>query len=185
MKTRKLLFMGLLFVLVLTACGGKSSGSDPVGVAKDFVKAMEKLDIEAASKLVCKERQADYDVKTAFAELEDMGMDPDELLGAIKLDMKDMKYEEKSIDGDNAVVHLTGNIAVDFDEDKLKSFLKKSAEAAGQTVTDADLDMMMGFFTAMGGQETPFDGDVQMVKEGGKWLICDELNFMDAVDLGF
>jgi len=187
MKARHFLFVALLFALALVACGGGGDGDKPVAVVEKVVKAMETLDVEEASKYFCKDKQDELaqTLESGFEELEALGMDPDELLAAFKLNMKDMKYEEKSTDGDKAVVGVSGNMSLDFDTDKLKEFFKKAAEAAGQEVTDEQLDMMMGMFTAMGGQEAPVEGDVELVKEDGKWVVCDELDFLNEVDLGF
>jgi hypothetical protein len=118
-----------------------------------------------------------------FAELQEMGLDPDELLDAFKLNMTDMKYEEKSAGDDEAVVHVSGTMSLEFDTEKLKDFFKKTAEAAGQEVSDQELDMVVGIFEAMGGQEAPLDGDVKLVKEDGDWVVCDQLDFLDGTEL--
>jgi hypothetical protein len=187
MKARHFIFVTLLFGLTLAACGGGGDGDKPVAVVEKVVKAMETMDVEKASQYFCKDKQDELTqtLESGFEELEQMGMDPDELLAAFKLNMTDMKYEEKSVDGDKAVVGVSGNMSLDFDTDKLKEFFRKAAEAAGQEVTDEQLDMMMGMFTAMGGQEAPVEGDVELIKEDGKWVVCDELDFLNEVDLGF
>jgi len=187
MKTGQLLFVALLFTLVLAACGGGGDGEKPVAVVEKVVKAMESLDVEEASKYFCADKQDELaqTLDSGFEELEALGMDPDELLDAFKLKMSDMKYEEKSKDDNKAVVGVSGTMSLDFDTDKLKEFFRKAAEAAGQEVTDEQLDMMMGMFTAMGGQEAPVEGEVELVKEDGDWVVCDELDFLDEVDLGF
>jgi hypothetical protein len=187
MKTRKLLFVALLFALVLAACGGGGDGEEPVAVVEKVVKAMESLDVEEASQYFCQERQDELaqTLESGFEELEALGMDPDELLDAFKLEMSDMKYEEKSKDDNTAVVGVSGTMSLDFDTDKLKEFFREAAEAAGQEVTDEQLDMMIGMFAAMGGQEAPVEGEVELVKEDGDWVVCDELDFLNEVDLGF
>jgi hypothetical protein len=185
MKTRKLLYVSLLLVLVAVACGGGGS-SEPTGVVEKVVTAMSKLDVEEASKYMCEEQKGTMEeaLSSGFEEMEAMGLDPQELLDAFKINFKDMKYEEKSAEGDNAVVAVSGKMSMSFDEEKLKEFFKKAGEASGQPVTDEQLDFMVGMFTAMGGQEAPFEGDVKLVKEGGDWKVCDELSFLDEIDLG-
>jgi hypothetical protein len=187
MKAKYFLLIALLFALTLAACGGGGDGENPTDVVEKVVDAMGTLDVEEASKYFCQERQDELaqTLESGFEELEALGMNPDDLLDAFKLNMTDMKYEEKSKDGDKAVVSVSGKMSLDFDTDKLKEFFRQAAEAAGQEVTDEQLDMMIGMFSAMGGQEAPIDGDVELVKEDGKWVVCDELDFLNEVDLGF
>lgn len=187
MKTRMLLLISLFLSLVAVACGGGGSGDAPVDVVKSVVTAMEKLDVDEASEHFCNARKAELDdtLASGFEDLEALGMDPDELLEAFKLEMKDMEYEEKSKDGDKAVVRVSGSISLGFDTDKLKSFLKEAAEATGETVTDEQLDFVVSMFSAMAGQEAPFDGEVELIKEDGDWVVCDDIDFLNELDLGF
>jgi hypothetical protein len=184
-KTKQLLLIVILGALLLAACGGGGDSNAPTEVVKSVVDAMQTLDLEKASEYFCAEQKSQLNetLDTGFEDLEAMGMDPDELLEAFKLKMTDMKYEEKSKDGDKAVVHISGTMALEFDTDKLKSFFKQAAEAAGESVSDEELEFIVGIFEAMGGQEAPLDGDVALVKEDGKWLVCDELGFLDSSEL--
>jgi hypothetical protein len=50
-------------------------------------------------------------------------------------------------------------------------------------VTDEQLDFVVGMFSSMAGQEIPIDGDIKVVKEDGKWLVCDDLGFLENTDL--
>ncbi len=76
-------------------------------------------------------------------------------------------------------------MAFDIDIDKLKPIFKDAIEAAmGIEVTDEMADEMMSEFTADTVAPSSFDGDVNLVKEDGDWLICDELEFLDEMDSG-
>jgi hypothetical protein len=74
---------------------------------------------------------------------------------------------------------------MEFDTDKLKEVFKKMAEAEGQEVSDEELDMIVGMVAGMGSQEVEFEQDVEVIKEDGNWVVCDELNMLDELDMGF
>jgi hypothetical protein len=178
MNTKRLLFVIVLLSLVLAACGGGGGGDgDPVDVTKNVVEAIEKLDIDEAKKYVCSQHQADLpDVGAEFAEL---GIDPDEVGDIIQIEMSDMKYEEKSKDDDKAVVHVSGKVSFNVDVEKLKPIIKKAAEEQlGMELSDDMLDPMMESMVAEMGGEESFEGDVNLVKEDGKWLLCDSFEFL-------
>lgn len=182
---KKLLFVSIVVVLTLAACGGGGGSEKPGEVVKKVVNAMTTMDFEGASEFVCADKKTEFQgsLTEGFADLEQMGLDPNELLDAFKIGLKDMKYETQSEDGDKAVVKVTGSLSLDFDTEKLKSFFKQAAEAAGQPVSDEEVDLVVNMFSALGGQEMPVDGDVDLVKEDGEWMVCDDLDFLDSTDL--
>jgi hypothetical protein len=184
-EMKKLLFIGLLMALILAACGGGDGSEAPGEVVKKVVDAMTTMDFDGASEFICADQKTEFQgsMTEGFAELEAMGLDPDELLDAFKIGLKDMKYETQSEDGDKAVVKVTGSLSLDFDTEKLKSFFKQAAEAAGQPVSDEELDMVVNIFNAMGGQEAPLDSNVDVVKEDGEWVVCGDLGFLDSSEL--
>jgi hypothetical protein len=184
-KINRLLIVGLLGVILLAACGGGSEGDEPTAVVKEVVDAMQTLDVEAASENFCEEQKSELNssLDEGFAELEALGLDPNELMDAFQLNFADLEYEERSQEGDEAVVHVSGTMSLDFDTEKLKDFFRQASEASGQEVSDQELDFVVGIFESMSGQEAPLDGDVKLIKEDGEWVVCDELNFLEAGDI--
>jgi hypothetical protein len=185
MNWRKLLVALFISTMVLSACGGGGDGNGPTAVVENVVDAMQTMDVEKASEYFCEEKKSEITagLEQGFAELEAMGLNVDELLEAFKLEMKDMKYEEKSQEGDEAVVHVSGTMSLAFDAEKLREFLKKAMAATGQEVGDDELDFVVNMFQSMAGQEAPVDGDVNLIKEDGDWVVCDDLNFLEGGDL--
>jgi predicted small secreted protein len=179
MNTKRLLFVVVLLSLILAACGGGGGGDgDPVDVAKKVVEAIADLDTDEAKKYICSQHQAD--LPDAAAEFAELGVDPDEIGEIIQIEMSDMKYEEKSKDGDKAVVHVSGKVSFNVDAEKLKPIIKKLAEEQlGMELGDDMLDPMIEEMLAEMGGEEVFEGDVNLVKEDGKWLICDDFAFLE------
>jgi hypothetical protein len=184
-KISRLLVIGLLGIMLLAACGGGSQGDEPTAVVKEVVDAMQTLDVDAASENFCEEQksQLNSSLEEGFAQLEALGLDPDELMDAFQLNFSDLEYEEQSQEGDEAVVHVSGTMSLEFDTDKLREFFRQVSEASGQEVTDQELDFVVGIFESMSGQEAPLDGDVKVIKEDGEWVVCDDLSFLEAGDI--
>lgn len=158
-----------------------TSGSmEPVDVVRSLMDAVEGLDTEAASEYLCaaQDIQFEDELKEGFGESEDMGLDPDELMAALILDVRDMTYEEVSRGDAQAVVHMAGSMKVEFDAEQLKAILKAGAEAQGQTLSDEQAALFITMFNAMATQEFPLEGDVELIKESGKWVVCDDLDFL-------
>jgi major membrane immunogen (membrane-anchored lipoprotein) len=177
MKISKLLFVVLLFVLLLAACGG-GDGDAPTDVVETAFKAIEKLDMDEASKYVCQAQKEEFissfDVAGGLGDLVGPGVDPDKVLDAVKIKLEGMEYQETSKSDDEAVVHIKGTLQMSFDKDKLKPLVKEAAEAAGQSVSDDEIDMLLGMVEGMLGEGVPIDEDMQLIKEDGKWVMCPE-----------
>lgn len=180
MKTTKLL-MVVLLAAVLVACGGGSAGNQaPVDVVKSAWQAIEKMDIDAAQQYVCQAQREEFaqefDLSGGFGELVGAGdadVDTEAILDAMQINMEDMEYEEISQEGDEAVVNVQGTMKIDFDTDKLKAVMKDAMAASGESVSDEELDMALGMMEGMLGAGVPLDEEMTLIKEDGKWVICD------------
>ncbi len=93
-KMALILMLALLVPTVLAACGGGS----PVDTVKDMVKAIEDEDADKMNDLACEKDD------NPFGDSEGAEMSFD-----------DMKYEEKSKDGDKAEVKMTGTMKIKYE----------------------------------------------------------------------
>ena len=80
-----------------------------------------------------------------------------------------------------ATVRVYGPAWMDVDGEKLTTFPRNAAKAQGWTIDEDEIGVLVTLFSAMAAQETPLDGTVKLVKEGGRWLVCDSLPFLDQL----
>jgi hypothetical protein len=62
---------------------------------------------------------------------------------------------------------------INFDKDKLKAVMKDAMAASGESISDEELDMALGMMEGMLGAGVPLDEEMTLIKEDGKWVICD------------
>jgi hypothetical protein len=175
------LLVGVLIALLLTACGSCSSGGDdPAEVVKNAMEAWERLDTDKASDYFCKEHEKQ--IKNALDyDSQYMGLSVDDVKKVIKCQYTDVKYEEQSREGDRAIVHVSGSAKVEYNADKYRELLKKAIEEDGQTISDEDLEFLDLLASGINelNREIEVRGDLELIKEDGKWKICDDFDIFD------
>lgn len=165
----------VLMLGVVGCGGGVANQSEPAAGAKTALDAIQSGGLGKIGEFACAAKQGD--VANLFGgegvgSLTALGMDPNEVFNAVKLEFKDVKTEEKSRSGDSAVVHISGTMTVNIDPAKMREILKKVMEANGQSADDATLDAAMAAMGSQLSQTQSIDEDVTMTQEGGKWLLC-------------
>ena len=161
-------------VLLLAACGGAPSTNDPSsavqaalsaasgGVTKlaDFTCAAKKNDITAAFGA------------GSLSQLQAAGINPTDLFNAMSIKFDNVTTKETSKSSTAATVHMTADMTITFDKDKMRTVMKTVMAAQGQPVDDATLDTVMTMMSSQLSQTRKLDEDVSVVNEGGKWLLC-------------
>jgi hypothetical protein len=139
------------------------SAAQTGGIAKlaDFACAAHKSDIAAAFG------------GANLSALGVAGIKPEDIAGALTMSFANVTTKEVTKTDTEATVHVTSDMKLSIDKDKFKALMRTVMAAQGLPVDDATLDTMLTAMAAQIGTSTKFDEDVKVVKEDGKWLICE------------
>jgi hypothetical protein len=166
-------------LLALAACTGAPAGGStdtPAGALNAAIAAAESNGLDAMVDFACEARKGD--IAEAFGGgggmegLAALGIDPNELFDAMKVDFQDVTTTETSSTDTEATVHIKGKMLITLEEAKMREILKKVLEAQGQPTNDQVLDGAMQMLGGQLSQTQDLDEDVQIVKDNGKWLVC-------------
>ena len=170
---RSILLAGLL--VVAAACSGSPSTNDPAGAVQAAMSAASSGGFTKLADFACAARKGD--IANAFgggnlAQLQQAGLDPTELFNAMSLKFENVATKEVTKSDTAATVHLTADMTLSFDKDKLRTIMKTMLAAQGQPADDSTLDTVLNMMATQLSQTQKLDEDVPVVNEGGKWLIC-------------
>jgi hypothetical protein len=159
----------------LAGCSGTSDGS-PKGVVEQALRLVEDKDTDGLAALACEAQRAtvveQFDLTGLLGAALPGDVDVDALIEAIQIDASRVVVTEKSVTGDQAVVTLAGSIGMTIDEEQFKDAMRAYAQSQGIELDDAQLGtmlLMLGSYT----EAIPMNLDVDLVREGGTWKICD------------
>ena len=163
-------------ILALSACGGGGgNASEPAGTVSAAMNAAKSGGFAKLLDYTC---AAQKDSVAALfgggdvSGLSALGVDANELFNAMKMDFQDIKTAETSKTADKATVHVTGKVNISFDEGKMKEVIKKILASSGQPADDATVSAMLAGMSGSLSQSQDLDEDINLVQEGGKWVIC-------------
>jgi hypothetical protein len=164
--------------LIVAACGGAApAGTDPAGVVNSALAAAESGGLGSLTQYACA-AQAD-NVANIFGggagsleELQGLGIDPNELFEAMKVDFDNVQATETNKSDTAATVHVTGTAKMTVDSVKFREIFRKILEAQGVPVDDATLDLAMSTLDSTLSETQDINEDVELIQENGKWVIC-------------
>jgi hypothetical protein len=169
--------LAIVAIVALAGCGAAAPNTgEPAGTVTAALDAAKSGGFAKMADYTCAASKGN--IAAAFggsgdlSSLAALGIPASDLLDAIKVDFQDVKATETSKAGDKATVHITGKAITSFDPAKMKEVLKKVMAAQGLPADDATIDAAMTGMSSQLTQTQPLDRDVNLVQEGGKWLIC-------------
>ncbi len=164
----------MVAAFVSTACGG-GSGSDPVGVVKDLMNAVQSKNFDAVGNFAC--AAVKDQITQTFnpaGSLAGTGVDTKKRLDAMTITMTDMTYNKTSETADKATVQVKGKVSIKMDREKFKAFLTDmiKSQASGVTPTDDMINSALDSAMAQFENAQNVDNTMNLVKENGKWVVC-------------
>lgn len=168
------LLLGAILVIA-AACSGSPAANDPSGAVQAALGAATSGGIAKLADYTCAAKKGD--IANAFggmnlSALQSAGINLSDLLNAMSMKFENVSTTQVSKSDSAATVHLTADLTIAFDKDKMRSVMKTMLAAQGQAVDDATLDAAMGMMSSQLSRSSKIDEDVQLVSEGGKWLLC-------------
>ena len=100
------------------------------------------------------------------------GIDPQQLLDAMTISISNVATTQKTKTDTAATVHVTADSKITFDATKFRAIMKTVLAAQGKPTDDQTLDLVMNAVSSQLTTTQKIDEDVQLVNEGGKWVIC-------------
>ena len=166
-------------VLAFGACTAAPGGNtnEPVGAVNAAMAAAESGGFAQLAEFMCAANKDDitqaFGGGQDFGDLGAAGIDMEELFAAMKIDFQDATVTEVSKSDSEATVHLTGKMAMSFDEAKMREVIRKVLEAQGVEANDQMIDLAMSTMAGQFSQSQDIDSDMNLVQENGTWVLCE------------
>jgi hypothetical protein len=174
---RRVATLGLALALAVGACGGGPGGAanDPTGAVSGALAAAQSGGLGKLSDFACAAHK--NDIMGAFGggdlgTLTAAGVKPEDLFGAMTVSFANVTTKEVSKTDTAAKVHVTGDMSIKVDPEKFKTVAKALFTAQGLPADDATINAMVAGMANSLSSTQKIDSDVNVVNEGGKWLIC-------------
>jgi hypothetical protein len=168
----------LVLALTLAACGGGpgAAANDPAGSVQAAMTAVSSGGFAKMAEFTCAAKK--NDLAGAFGggnlgALEAAGVKADDIFNAMSVSFSNISAKEVSKTDTAAKVHVTADMKMTVDQEKFKAILKTMMAAQGQPVDDATINAAMSAMASSLSQTQKVDEEIDVVNEGGKWLICD------------
>jgi len=168
----------LTLAIMLAACGGGPAGvtNDPAGSVQGAMAAVSSGGLGKMAEFTCAAKKDD--LASAFGggnlgALEAAGIKADDIFNAMSVSFSNITTKEVSKTDTAAKVHVTADMKMTVDPEKFKTILKTMMAAQGQPADDATINAMLTGMASSLSQTQKIDSDIDVVNEGGKWLICE------------
>jgi len=167
----------LVLALTLAACGGSPAvANNPAGSVQAAMTAVSSGGFGKMAEFTCAAKK--NDLANAFGggnlgALEAAGVKAEDIFNAMSVSFSNIATQEVSKTDTTAKVHVTADMKMTVDQEKFKTILKTMMAAQGQPVDDATINAAMSAMATSLSQTQKVDQEIDVVNEGGKWLICD------------
>ncbi len=168
-----LVLVALLLGLMLAACGGGAAGSDPTATVKDLMQAVADKKLDKIADYACADKKDEIAKQFDFASaLGGSGLDPQKVMDLMTISFSNAEYNKVSESGDKATVHMKANLSIKIDKEKFKAVVQDVLKAQGQDLPADQLGPLVDSAAAQLENGQTIDNNVELIKENGKWVVC-------------
>jgi len=169
--------IALILVVALGACSSApAAGTDPKGTVQAALTAVSSGGLTKLADFTCAAKKGDPMSALGASNVESLtaaGIKPEELMAAMAMTFANIAVTEKAKTDTTATVHVTGDSTITLDKDKMRGIMKAVLVSQGKPADDATLDLVMNAMGSQLTQSQKIDEDIDLVNEGGKWLLCE------------
>jgi len=163
-------------VVVAAACSAAPAANDPAGTVQAALTAISTGGVAKLADFTCAAKKADPMAALGASNVEALaqaGIKPEDLLAAMSMTVANVVTTQTAKTATTATVHVTGDSTVTLDRDKMRAIMKTVLATQGKPTDDATLDLVMNAMATQLVQTQKIDEDINLVYEGGKWLLCE------------
>lgn len=178
---RSRLLLAFAIMLTCLACsstpGAPAVSNDPVGSVQRLIGIVQAKQFDQIASAVCTSKRSEIEsALNPAAGLSSIapGVSARQILDAMTFQFNNVTVTEVSRTDTSAVVQTAGTLSIAVDNAKMREVFRAIFVGQGQAVDDATLDTAIQQMTAQL-QNQPIDNQVEVVNEGGQWLVCDDI----------
>lgn len=175
---RRVAALAVVLALTFGACGGGPGGAanDPTGAVSGALAAAQSGGLGKLADFACAAHKDDIMGALGggnMGALTAAGVKPEDIFGAMTVSFANVTTKEVSKTDTAAKVHVTGDMSIKIDPEKFKTVAKAMFTAQGLPADDATIDAMVSGMANSLSSTQKIDSDINVVNEGGKWLLCE------------
>ena len=177
-RLRRVAAVAFALSIALAGCGGggpAGAANDPVGTVQAALAAVNSGGLAKLADFACAAKKNDIAGALGgggLGALGAAGVSQSDLFSAMSMSFSNLAVTQTAKTDTTASVHVTGTSTITFDKDKMKTIMKTVLAGQGQQVTDAMVDAALTGMTAQFAVPQSLDETINVVNEGGKWLVC-------------
>jgi hypothetical protein len=165
----------VVVALVSVACSSAPATTDPAGTVQAALSAVTSGGVAKFTDYMCSAKKADPLTALGASNVQALtaaGVKPEDVMAAMSVSFANVAASETSKTATTATVHLTADSSINFDRDKMRPIMKTVLAAQAKPTDDATVDAVLNLMAGSLSRTQHVDQTVNLVNEGGKWLVC-------------
>jgi hypothetical protein len=172
---RALLVAWAVVSCLFVACSSAPVATDPAGTVQAAMSAVTSGGIAKFTDYMCAAKRADPLTALGASNVQALtaaGVKAEDVMAAMSISFANVTVSATSQTTTTATVHLTADSSVDFDRERMRPIMKTVLAAEAKPTDDATVGRVLTAMSASLTRTRHVDQSVNLVNEGGRWLVC-------------